>query len=154
MHYFGKSLKAGQAGEKAFQALALAAGIALEATSGREGDFKDSNGDVWEVKTDSYDMNKTSNYFIEAISNANKGTKGGPYQAEEHGCKYFVYFFLANQTAFVFRTSDLLAQLLVTPMGAPIDIVNVGHTTIGFKVPRASLKHDYTITKAGKSEIK
>ncbi len=153
MHYFSKSLKAGKAGEKAFQELAESCGIILTQTSGRKGDFTDETGAIWEVKSDSYDMQKTENFFIERYSNASKGTPGGPYQAQEHGCKYFVYFFPLNNIAYVFETVDLLAQLLVTPLGNPVDIRNVGHTTIGFKVPRVSLLPKFILHKGLKNEI-
>lgn len=153
-HQFQRSLRAGKAGEAAFLAFAAKHNILLEPTDGRAGDFKDADGHLWELKTDSYDMDKTTNFFIERYSNAAKGTVGGPWQAEEHGCKYFAYYFPANNTAFIFETLDLLGQLTLVPLGNPIDIRNVRHTTIGFKVPRSGLKPLYVLTKDGKHDCK
>lgn len=139
MHHFGSSLKVGKAGEAKFQLLAAKNGIVLEQTDGRAGDFIDEHGQLWEVKSDSYDMNKTSNFFIERYSNIDKGTNGGVWQAAEHHCEFFAYFFPQNGTAFVFKTKDLLKQLESSALGSPIEIRNVRHTTVGFKVNRNSL---------------
>ncbi len=151
-HNFSKSLVVGKAGEKAFMALAAAAGITLEQTDGRKGDFVDEHGSVWEVKSDSYDHDRTANFFIERYSNIDKGTDGGPWQSLAHGCTYFAYFFPLNNIAYVFKTVDLVEQLRVTPLGNPIDIRNVRHTTVGFKIPRVSLKPDFVLDKDGRRE--
>lgn len=151
-HNFQASLKVGKAGETAFMALAANAGITLTPTDGREGDFTDEARHVWEVKSDSYDHQKTSNFFIERYSNVDKGTNGGPWQALEHGCTYFAYFFPLNGIAYVFKTVDLVEQLRVTPLGTPIDIRNVRHTTVGFKVSRASLKPEFILDKDGRRD--
>ncbi len=124
----------------------------MEQTDGREGDFKDSEGQVWEVKSDSYDHEKTANFFIERYSNILKGTNGGPWQAADHGCKYFTYYFPLNGIAYVFDVQDLLKQLEVVPLGKPIEIHNVRHVTVGFKVARESLKPLFKLTKDGKNE--
>lgn len=151
-HNFVSSLRNGKAGEAALQALALTCNINLTQTDGRSGDFVDADGHKWEVKSDSYDAKKTSNFFIERYSNVSKGTNGGPYQALEHGCKYFVYFFPLNKLAYVFDTQDLVTQLEKVSLGKPIEIHNTRHTTIGFKVLRASLKPLYVLEKGAKLE--
>lgn len=139
MHHFGKSLRAGQAGEAAFIKLAAKHDIVLTATDGRSGDALDADGNKWEIKSDSYDADKTANFFIERYSNVAKLTNGGPWQAAEHNCKYFVYYFTANNLAYVFETDVLLQTLEEIDMGKPVEVKNVRHCTIGYKVPRILL---------------
>ncbi len=139
MHHFAKSLKAGKAGELAFIDLAAEHNIELIITDGRSGDAIDDDDNKWEIKTDSYDADKTANFFIERYSNVAKLSNGGPWQAAEHNCKYFAYYFPTNGLAYVFETDVLLKRLEEIDMGKPVEIKNARHCTIGFKVPRTLL---------------
>lgn len=140
MSNFEKDLTKGKKGEQLFLEYAPFNLIAL---NGRESDFVDEFGDTWELKSDQYDMDKTSNFFIEVISNDNNFKKGGPWQAAEHGSKYWVYFFPKNMKAFIFDTLQLVEWLNLNNHFETIRIPNKFYNTIGIKVPRADLKHLY-----------
>lgn len=149
MHNFKNSLAIGKAGEATFIALAAAVGIDLVGTDGRKGDTIGPGGHKWEIKTDSYDMLKTGNFFIETWSDLDNLKPGGPTQALLHDCKYFAYYFSLNKQAFVFDTADLCLQLQNVPLGRPRYIKNARWTTVGYAVPRSLLKHLYTIDSKG-----
>jgi hypothetical protein len=141
LHYFHKSLAAGKSGEVALQKLAAKNGVVLTATDGRKGDLTDADGNIWEVKCDSYDMNSTANLFIEWWSDLDKLKPGGPLQARLHGCKYFVYYFSKNNTAFVYDLEQL-CNTLEAPgfaLGKPVYVKNIRWITVGYKVNRALL---------------
>lgn len=141
MHYFHRSLVSGKAGE----ALLASLMPELEALNGKGSDFKHRiTGDLWELKTDSYDMLKTSNFFVERYGNDKKMSNGGPWQALEHRSKYWVYMFPVNKTLFIFNTQELVHFLDNYKGTFPVvNIPNKGYNTIGYKVPRDLLKHLY-----------
>lgn len=139
---FARDLKVGQAGERAFIKLAAQHGIDLLQTDGRSGDLVDSTGGIWELKTDSYDHEATANFFIELYSDVDKGKLGGPAQALANGCQYFVYYFSANNIAYIFHTENLCRQVdNYIAMNSPkhVEIRNRSWVTLGIKVPRSSL---------------
>jgi hypothetical protein len=117
----------------------------LVRTDGRKGDFVCSlSGDKYELKCDTWDMNKTPNLFIERYSDEAKGTPGGPWQALEHGARYFVYMFAPNLTYFQFETAELVAKLEeIIPTLKPFPVQNKGYVTLGYRVPRDLLSPLY-----------
>lgn len=136
---FARDLKVGQAGEKLFIKLAAKHGLELMQTDGRAGDLLDNDGKLYELKTDSYDHGKTSNFFMELYSDVEAGKKGGAWQALDNKCDYFVYFFSANNIAYIFSTGDLVRQLdeyLSLQKPPLIEIKNRAWTTVGIKAPR------------------
>lgn len=137
MKHFHKDLAKGKAGEAAFAKLCPK----LSRTDGRAGDFSTPDGVVVELKTDSYSMQATANFFIERYSSVDVGSPGGPWQAAAHGCKYFVYFYSTEGVAFVFDVQELIGQLepLLGTL-KPVEIRNHRWTTVGFKVPREWLR--------------
>lgn len=97
--------------------------------------------DKVEIKTDFYDSTKTGNFFIERYSDMRVCSPGGPWQAVQHGCKYFVYHFLNCGSGWLFSTDDLVPVLdKVIATIKPTEVKNVRWTTIGFKVPRAAIE--------------
>jgi hypothetical protein len=72
---FEKDLVFGKEAENKFYEIFKSA-IGLVKEDGINRDFSNLNGDGIELKTDRYDMNKTSNFFIEKFSYENK--IGGP----------------------------------------------------------------------------
>lgn len=136
--HFRNDLARGKNGEKAFAKLAALNGHILTATDGRSGDFVDSTGGKWELKTDSYAHDRTQNFFIERWSDWERKKPGGPFQAKEHGCTHFVYYFSNPGIAYVFLLDDLLAQLNKICLDAmtPVEIHNARWLTLGYKVPR------------------
>lgn len=139
---FARDLKVGQNGERQFIELAKKYGLALTQTDGRKGDLLDEHGKLYELKTDSYDHSRTSNYFMELYSDVEAAKKGGPWQALENNCDYFVYFFSVNKIAYIFSTEDLVRQLdLYLKLNSLplVEIHNKAWTTVGVKVPRSAL---------------
>lgn len=109
-------------------------------------DFIDVKDTVIELKTDTYDMDKTPNFFMERWSNAEKKYPGGPWQAHLKGVEVFVYLFITHKKWFIFRDMPaLLARLEEVTEGKYVhNIPNRGWTTQGYRVPRALLKDLYT----------
>ncbi len=137
--HFHKDLARGKAGELAVQKL----WPELIPTDGRSGDFVLPNGDKVEVKSDSYNHDVTPNFFIELVSNVEKGKSGGPAQAAEHGCKYYCYYYSSHNIAYIFEVADLIKQVedyvrMFNPK--PVEVRNIRWTTIGLKVSRRALK--------------
>jgi hypothetical protein len=143
MHDFKTSLKKGQVGEE----LLLKAFPNLTKLDGRRSDFISDRGDRWELKTDSYDMEVTANFFIELLSDLAREKPGGPRQALSHGSNVWCYLFVKNMVLFTFNTAELVAWLDVNENNyIPSRIPNKNWTTVGIKVPRIVLKHLYTET--------
>lgn len=140
VHDFKESLAVGHAGEASFMLLMPG----LTRLDGRKNDFViEATGETVELKTDSYCMTNTSNFFMERWSSWADQKPGGPWQSKS---TYYVYYFKQNNTAFVFKTDELRA-FLETQTFRGITIPNKGWTTVGFKVPRELLKHLYTVLK-------
>lgn len=142
VHSFGASLLKGKQGEALFTELWHEP---LERLDGRKHDFKlIGTGETLELKTDSYDVNKTPNFFLELYSDVAKNKPGGPWQARKNGTKYWVYFFSTNLIAYQFKTEELAEWLdLHWKDYDPISIYNRVWITSGIKVPRAKLEHLY-----------
>lgn len=102
-----------------------------------------------EHKTDSYDMRKTLNFFIEKTSNKNAGTIGGPARAVQHRVPLFSYLFSEQQICYWFESQTLheLTQKYISDHNPELkDIPNrdpdTGRTWItqGYKIPRDYLE--------------
>lgn len=135
---FAVDLKRGQAGEE----LLLKHWPGLVRLDGRKADFRTEEGKLLELKTDSYDMNKTANFFIERWSDVDQLKPGSVWQSSGHGVDLFVYMFPANKTYFIFKVDSLLAELepIIKDL-EPVHVPNRSWTTVGYKVPRAKLAH-------------
>lgn len=136
-HQFHESLQKGKQAEAKFLAKYEAL---LEQTDGRTGDFIiKATGAKVEIKSDLYDPRRTPNFFLEATSYDVKA--GGPWQALNHGCEWFVYWFPLLGYTFCFRTSDLVAWLNTNMHKyKQLGIVNTAHVTTGILVPRSHLQ--------------
>lgn len=102
-------------------------------------DFLNKNGDIVELKTDSYDPNMTKNFFIERYSSDVKKNDGGLWQSFKNGSKYFLYFFPKGNIIYFFKTENMLnetIEYLKTNTPTEIKIPNKGYNTIGYKIPR------------------
>jgi len=150
MHNFHSSLAKGKAGE----ALFLENFPTLKNLNGRESDFIAPDGTLWELKTDSYNMDKTANFFFERYGNLSKLSPGGPWQALKHGSTQFAYMFTQNSKVFIFKTENLVFHLeRILPDFEAINIPNKGYITVGYKIPRELLAHIYeevTLEHTGK----
>jgi hypothetical protein len=108
--------------------------------------YKKSNTPT-EVKTDTYSINKTPNFFIERYSKYYDRSPGGPWQAWEKGSRIFIYFFINDRKLFVFKNLQALIVLVEdytaereTPL---IEVPNDGYITLGYKIPRKILSNLY-----------
>jgi len=142
MHFFHKSAKQGKIGEERVRALFGN----LIATDGRKGDLL-LNGQKVEVKTDFYEHKQGGNFFIERYSDVAKGKVGGPWQAKDHDCAYYLYYFMNSGVGYCFKLDSLLEQLVaIEPELKPIEVRNVRWTTVGYKVPHVRLSFDFMFT--------
>jgi len=112
-------------------------------------DFLDIQDTVIELKTDTYDMEATPNFFIERWSNAETRAPGGPWQAHLKGVEVFIYLFIQNKTWFIFRDLPALLKRLdeLTDKMYVHNIPNKGWVTQGYRVKRADLKDFYEEVK-------
>lgn len=149
---FKEQLKVGAKGEDLFLALYPKA----EKTDGIKHDFI-LNGKTIELKTDSYDMETTKNFFMEHISDI-KGLKdsdgklgrengvkmGGPWRALEDGVDYFVYLFQKQKKCFWFKPKPLVEFLNehIKTLGYKV-IRNKGWSSRGYAVEREKVAHLY-----------
>lgn len=112
-------------------------------------DFKRvTDGKLVELKSDSYDMEKTPYFFIERYSDLGKKSPGSVWQSWAHKVPVFVYMFTKNNTYFEFSTKELVAFLTpiadeIEAKGKFIHIRNPAWTTAGFKLKREDVKHLY-----------
>lgn len=121
---------------------------------GKGPDFMDTEGRVIELKTDTYDIRKTENFFMEVWSVAPRegkpGKPGGPWQAASKGCTCFVYLFLTNKTWFIFEDVPALLTTLDKLRENNkylVAVRNAGYTTLGLKVKRSDLAGLYREVK-------
>lgn len=140
LHNFKSSLNKGQVGEEYL----LKHWPELKRLDGLNADFALPDGRTLELKTDYYCITKTGNLFIERISNANKQSPGGPWQAASKGIDLFAYLYLKNGTLWLFDTAKLV-KFLDGAVYPESEIKNKNYVTIGMKVPRADVAHIATI---------
>ncbi len=132
---FQDQLKIGNKGENSFVKYYKDRGAKKVKT--RDFDITIDNDKKVELKTDSYKMEKTANFFFERYRNAEKAP-GGPWQSKEKGCHYFVY----DKTFFWFD-NDKLCKFLdkIIKNYEPKQIRNKGWACIGYAIPREIVKH-------------
>lgn len=140
-HNFQDSLAIGKEGERVFfqkysrkLKLLLRDGFKEDFVAGRD-------REMVELKTDSYDMLSTPNFFMERYSDIDKKKPGGPWQSLAKGIGTFIYYYIKNDVYFLFNTTDLVHRLndIIGEM-KPIRILNRGWITTGYKVPRIALE--------------
>lgn len=96
-----------------------------------------------ELKTDSYPMDKSPNFFMETVSDIQSGKLGGPFRAYKDGIEYFVYYFIEDCTYFWFETKklhDALEALIASGKYQLKSIKNKGWTAEGYAIPREALR--------------
>jgi hypothetical protein len=139
----------GLVGEKLFIEVYKSLGAAK--TDGRIHDIILENNETVEVKTDTYSMEATPNFFMERVSNMNNGKPGGPWRAAEDGINHFVYLFLQDKAFFWFEPKGLVEFLdsLIISM-KPKYINNGSYATMGFAIPREALTDQKFFTREDK----
>lgn len=131
----------------------------LDIYEGKEYDFTvKSTGKSLEVKTDTYSMDKTSNFFMERYSDVNKkDTKpGGPWRAAADGVDIFLYYFVRDNTWFQFCDLPKLVERLNTLHAGSglVYIRNRGWTTGGYKCAREDVMDLCTVWQFDPSDNK
>lgn len=142
---FKTQLNWGQRGEELFQKHYPRV---LSAASDLTYDFTvESSGQKLELKTDSYNMEKTPNFFMERYSDIMRKTHGGPWRAERDGIDIFCYYFVRHNTWFEFRNIPELVSDLnkLTRDARMVYIKNKGWVSGGFLVPRDILSVHFTL---------
>lgn len=136
---FNKQLKIGAKGEEDF---VLSYPTVITPFSGHAYDFDcvDTGAKI-ELKTDTYDMDKTVNFFIERYSDYNKKSPGGPWQSLDKGVSVFCYYFKKNGVWFQFNSLKKLVNRLnkITEGKGLVFIQNRGWTTAGYKIRREDI---------------
>ncbi len=134
---FNKQLRIGNTGE----ALFLKHYKGSSKTDGRKYDLL-FEGKKVELKTDTYPLNKTPNYFMERYGNVADKKVGGPWRAADDKVDLFVYFFLSDTTFFWFKTKPLVKFLdkhIVDMKGRTV--ANKTYSSLGYCVAREDLEH-------------
>jgi len=110
----------------------------LDIWPGRDGDFVVSKtGQKIELKTDQYNIDKTPYFFIERYSDFHKKSPGSIWQAHDHGCEIFCYYFVRHDVWFEFRDIPALIARIesIAPKGF-VFIKNKAWVTAGWKILR------------------
>lgn len=94
-----------------------------------------------ELKTDTYNIHKTSNFFMERYSDVHKKSPGGVWQSIEKGVDTFCYYFVRHNVWFQFDDLPLLIDRLndLTKKQGLVYIKNKGWVTAGYKIARDDL---------------
>jgi len=139
MFDFETQLKVGETGEAFF----------LKCYKGTKSDSRQydiilENGDTVELKTDTYDMNETPNFFMEQFGNVKNvpDSLGGAWRAKRDRVNYFVYYFSSNRTFFWFEPNKL-CKFLDTNLKKFFKkfIKNTSWTAVGYLVKRKEIEH-------------
>lgn len=116
---------------------------------GKEYDFTCESGAKIELKTDTYNINKTENFFLERFSDLERETPGGPWRAANDGIDIFCYMFVRHNIWFQFEDVPALVQrvdeILEGRKGGLVYIKNRGWVTAGHKIKRVDLEDLYDI---------
>jgi hypothetical protein len=138
---FRQQLRVGDNGEADF--VKYYKNLAPKKSTNRKIDFYLGDGTTVELKTDSYDMNKTANFFMELYSDMETGAIGGPWRALRDELDFFVYYFPRNQTFFWFTTGLLVARidLLISQHKYTLRTIrNKDWSGQGYTIPRELLE--------------
>lgn len=144
---FDEQLAIGDAGEADFKKCYSV--LNPQKSEDRRIDFVLNNGHTVELKTDSYNMEKTPNFFMEQFTvSGDKTNLGGPWRTKEHGVNLFVYYFVTNKVFFWFCPTTLcefLDKYIQERKLKTISIPNKGndgeyYEAQGYKIPREAVK--------------
>ncbi len=104
------------------------------------GDFLRTDGKIIEIKTDTYPLARTPNFFFEYYSDLHAKSLGGPWRAYEKGADIFLYFYTSDGVYYEFEDLQALVRITDEIIKAkklrPIYIPNRGWTTTGYKIER------------------
>ena len=137
MFQFTEQLTVGGSGEGLF----LKLHPWLTKADGIKYDFEFKGRSI-ELKTDTYSMDSTQNFFMERYSDTERGTFGGPWRAARDDVDSFVYMYLPQRRCFWFQSRELIDFLDVYCKGKRlVEIPNKTWVTTGYLVPRKAVLH-------------
>lgn len=100
------------------------------------------DGKKVELKTDTYKMEDTGNFFMEKFGSIEASKLGGPWRAASDNVDFFVYFYIQDKECFWFETQALVKFLDTYIVGKKSKVIkNRGYSTLGYAVPRSELEH-------------
>jgi hypothetical protein len=117
----------------------------LEKADGIKYDFQ-CNGKTIELKTDTYSIEDTQNFFMERYSSIESKKLGGPWRAHQDNVDFFVYLYEKGQHCYWFDTKRLIPQLddyIKQHKPRQVEINNTSWTTLGYLIPRKALVNQY-----------
>lgn len=138
---FQEQLVVGNVGENDF--LKYYAKLNPRKSLDRKIDIFLGDGTSIELKTDTYNMEATENFFMELYSDESAGVIGGPWRAQQDHVEFFVYYFPKNKTFFWFKTEQLCAALETIISESRLNlktIRNKGWNAQGYAIPRTRLE--------------
>jgi hypothetical protein len=160
---FKEQLSLGKKGEEMLKQIYHAP--PLTTNEGREWDLNRKDGARIEVKTDTYDEDRTENFFFERWSVGRKDgvmlppaerKPGSVWQSLEKGATVLVYYFVNSNVYYEFSNLYLLKialeQFIKIEKPREIFVRNRGYDAVGYKVPRRvlqSLYECYRVTAEG-----
>lgn len=109
-------------------------------------DFQVVNtGELLELKTDTYNMEKTPNFFWERWSDFHNKKPGGPWQSRRNRVSRYCYMFSRHNTYFEFSDMKRLIGRLNKAIKGKygITVKNKGWLTVGFPLPRLDFEDLY-----------
>jgi|ERR1017187_2085055 hypothetical protein len=111
-------------------------------SSFREFDVIIDGNKMVEIKTDSYSMDSTPNFFMERYGDKERTKEAGPWRAKKDSLNYFCYLFIKDKTFFWFYPQELCDFLdnHINELEEK-EIRNKGWSAIGFCVEREKIKH-------------
>lgn len=99
-----------------------------------------TDGALVELKSDTYSLEKTDNFFFERWGDISRTKPGGPWRARRDRVSVFVYYYVRHNLMFEFESKSLCKVLdKLTKKLSPICIKSNGWAVLGFKVPILSV---------------
>jgi len=147
MFQFKDQLSVGGSGE----ALFLSLHPWLNKADGIKFDFE-RDGKSVELKTDTYSMKRTPNFFMERYSDTERGTLGGPWRAARDNVDFFVYMYSVERQCFWFNSKELVSFLdEYCKSKRLVEIPNKSWVTTGYLVPRSAVEHLVKVKSGNKT---
>ena len=144
---FHKQLKKGKKAEELFIKDFKLDGETLTLSGVRSYDFTTVSGLKVELKTD---FHTSTNFYIERSYGKEGDEKDGSFwQSHSHGVDVLIYWFINSGEVFIFRRLPAVIKYLnsyIKTMRPPPNVVtNYTFCGVGYKIPKAALKHLYTM---------
>lgn len=136
---FQKQFKKGVKGEDFF--VECYKDINARRGDGKIIDLLVNENDSVELKSDSYSMERTENFFIERYGNYQKLKDGSIWRSSLDKIRYFVYCYAPDKKFYWFNVEDFKKYMDDNlHKFEQREIKNPGYTSLGFLVPRETVK--------------